>query len=219
MAGNLHRHHDHQERDFLPGVPVGWLTPLYDLIGTLAGTGREHRTLLRHAGIAPGDRVLEVGCGTGMLTVLAKKRHPDAELTGVDPDERALERARRKGGSLGIRFDHGYGQRLAYPDASFDRVLSAFMLHHLEGDDRDASLREVRRVLRPGGALYLVDLGGHVHETDGFRARRQLRSRMLHDNLGEAIPGSLRAAGFSQVDLLGSGVARLGPVSHYRALR
>jgi hypothetical protein len=80
-------------------------------------------------------------------------------------------------------------------------------------------LREVRRVLRPDGALHLVDFGGRVCAEDGFAARRQLRSPMLRDNLGDAIPAALRAAGFTDCAELSSRISRFGRITQYRAPR
>lgn len=57
----------------------------------------------------------------------------------------------------GIRFEHGYAQRLPYSDGEFDRVLSSMMLHHLDADSKAAAAAEVFRVLRPGGRLHVVD--------------------------------------------------------------
>ena len=79
-----------------------------------------------------GGPVLEIGCGTGNLTILAKKTHPLIDVIGSDPDPLALKRARRKARRLGaIRFERGYAQRLPYADGEFDRVLSSMMLVNL----------------------------------------------------------------------------------------
>lgn len=157
-------------------------------------------------------------CGTGNLAILAKRLHPETEVTGIDPDSRALKRAKHKAGQeIPIRFDEGYGQHLPYPDASFDRVLSAFMFHHLEHDVKRRTLQEILRVLRPGGAVHLVDFGGRVTGADGFRARLQLCSTRLRDNIGDGIPSRLREAGFTDVAELEHRASRVGPVTYYRA--
>jgi ubiquinone/menaquinone biosynthesis C-methylase UbiE len=185
-----------------------------------AGSPRLHRQLVELADLRAEQRVLEIGCGTGNLTVLAKRRQPDAEVVGLDPDPRALARATGKAAGLGIRFDRGYSQALPYPDGSFDRVLSALMLHHLEGEARIRTAREALRVLRPGGALYLVDIGGRVSPSDGFAARRQLRSERLRPNLGDAVPQLLLGAGFAECVELTNLVGRLlGRSTFYRASR
>jgi ubiquinone/menaquinone biosynthesis C-methylase UbiE len=136
----------------------------------------------------PGDRVLDIGCGTGTFDTMLKQRYPGVEVTGLDPDPKALARARHKAeqARVSIRFDQGFANSLEYPAASFDVVFSSFMFHHLEGSDREKTLREVRRVLKPGGSFYLLDFevspSGHglfnlFHS--GERMRDNTESRIL----------------------------------------
>ena len=125
-------------------------------------TMRERRfkpELLDQAAIAPGQRVLDLGCGTGTLAVLAKEAVPDAEVVGLDGDPQILEQARAKSEAAGreVRFDHGYSTELPYEDASFDRVLSTLFFHHLTTNDTLTTLAEIVRVLRPGGELHIAD--------------------------------------------------------------
>ncbi len=153
-------------------------------------------------GLEPPDpftaRVLEIGCGTGNLALRAQRMHPNAEVVGIDPDPLALERARRKADRAGlpVRWDRGKGGELPYADESVDRVLSAFMFHHLDDAEKKSALAEVRRVLRPGGQLHLVDVAGHHH---GRAGRRMLRNEHLRDNAGEGIPNRMREAGLTDV--------------------
>jgi ubiquinone/menaquinone biosynthesis C-methylase UbiE len=142
--------------DFLPAMGHGPLW-LYDPLTRLLGVSRAHRRLLAHARIALRMRVLDIGCGTGNLTLLARRE--GGRVTALDPDPEALARAAAKAARAGldVQFDQGFAERLPYPDASFDRVLSAFMYHHVRPPARAAMLNEIRRVLRPGGALFLAD--------------------------------------------------------------
>jgi ubiquinone/menaquinone biosynthesis C-methylase UbiE len=141
---------------YLPAMGHGPLS-LYDPFTRLIRIPRVHRRLLKQAGLEPGMRVLEIGCGTGNLTLLAKRTAPGALVTGIDPDPHALARATTKAAGHEIHFDRGFAQRLPYVDGTFDRVLSAFMYHHVPAADRAAVLEEARRVLAPGGSLHLVD--------------------------------------------------------------
>jgi hypothetical protein len=122
----------------------------------------------------------------------------DALITQADlADPRALARAQRKAhGLTGIRFEHAYAQRLPYANGDFDRVLSSMMLHHLGDDVKARAAAEVFRVLRPGGSLHLVDIGGDITAHDGLAARLMIHNRHAADNLGDSIPRLLRAAGF-----------------------
>jgi len=149
------KHHPH---DYLPGAGHDALLPAYDLIARFLGLSSVHRALIEQAELNDCHRVLEIGCGTGNLTVAVKRANPAVDVTGLDPDPLALDRAARKADSLtGIRFEHGYAQRLPHPDGEFDRVLSSMMLHHLDEEAKSAAASEIYRVLRPGGRLHLVD--------------------------------------------------------------
>ena len=159
-----------------PAMGLGWMLPCYDPMTAVLGIRTVYHRLLTHATIGPGDRVLDVGCGTGTLAVHTKQAHPEASVIGLDPDATALQRARRKAQKRGldVQFDVGYGGALPYPDASFDIVLSSFMVHHLVGAERERALTEILRVLTPTGSLHLVDFGR-----------------------GEDLAGDLRRTGFS----------------------
>src|SRR5262245_10801247 len=149
-------------RRFLPAAGRGWALPFYDLVVRLMGGDAARARLLDQAALEPGQRVLDLGCGTGTLLIEVKRRQPTVDAVGLDPDPAALARARRKAERAGVRvrLDEGFGDALPYEDSSFHRVLSSFMLHHLEPGTKAATLREAHRVLAPGGTLHLVDFGG-----------------------------------------------------------
>ncbi|WP_152363435.1 class I SAM-dependent methyltransferase [Microlunatus speluncae] len=194
----------HEHRHFIPAMGQQRLTGLYDLFGRLAGVSAMHRYLVDRAGIPADADVLEIGCGTGNLALLVKRRQSAATVVGLDPDHLALTNARRKSERhrLDVRFDHGYADELPYPDRSQDRVLSSLMFHHLEEDGKARALSEALRVLRPGGELHLLDFTGG----SGSRSRR-LPER-IRDNADDRIPERLRAAGFVDVTRTGTVSAR-----------
>ena len=209
------------ERPFLPGMSRTWLLPLYDPLTRLLGVQRVHRRLLDQAGVRPGQRVLEIGCGTGNLLLAAKQAQPAATAVGLDPDLTALARAARKARrrGLAVQLDRGYADQLPYADDSVDVVLSSFMLHHVPADQRGPAIREVQRVLRPGGALHLVDIDAASAPADGWIARRAHRHELTRENFGGGIPDLLRRAGFTDVRETGSDVRRhVGRFTFYRAV-
>jgi ubiquinone/menaquinone biosynthesis C-methylase UbiE len=201
------------ERAYLPAMGRAALLPLYDPLTHLLGVQTAHRRLLDQVGVEPGHRVLEIGCGTGNLLLLIGRAHPRTELIGLDPDPAALARARRKAGRAGldVRLDRGFADELPYPTASLDRVLSALMLHHLPPDEKQRALREVRRVLAPGGALHLLDLDG-----DAPHGHRRHRAR-LADNTASSIQALMAEAGFAEPVQTYRGRAPFGHYACYRA--
>lgn len=211
------KHHPH---DYLPAAGHDALLPGYDLLTRLFGFHRVHEKLMSQAELADGHRVLEIGCGTGNLSVRIKRAHPAVEVTGSDPDPLALKRAQRKAERMtGIRFERGYAQELPYADGAFDRVLSSMMLHHLGSEAKTAAAAEIFRVLRPGGRLHVVDMGGNMTARDGLAARLVMRSGHAAGNLGDAIPRLLRSAGFDCTEVATQRHRFVGRLTYYRAIR
>ena len=183
------------DRNYLPAAGHDLFLPLYDVVAKILGVDRARRTLLDQAALKPGNQALEIGCGTGSFLLMLKRHFPQVEFTGLDPDPKALARAKKKAERAGISFcfDRGFADSLPYPAASFDAVFSSFMFHHLEAANREKTLREVRRVLKPGGIFYLLDL----EISDSSRGFCLFHSReLLRDNTEERIISILRAAGF-----------------------
>jgi ubiquinone/menaquinone biosynthesis C-methylase UbiE len=187
-----------EQREFLPALRFRSLTGLYDPL--IAITTRERATkgrLVELAGLADGQRVLDVGCGTGTLALLAKAASPGADVVGIDADPEMLEQARRKPGAGEIRFDQGMADQLPYEDARFDRVLSSLMFHHLPRRIKEGAAREIVRVLRPDGQFHLADFGppGDPFMWGLSRLVRYGDGRSTVDNFAGALPEILRAAG------------------------
>ena len=135
----------------------------YDLLAWLLTLGRERalrERLVDIARLAPGEMVLDVGCGTGSLAVTAKRRvGPAGRVRGVDASSEMIEQARAKAAKAGldVAFDVARAAALPVPDASVDVVLSTLMLHHLPAAVRERFAGEIRRVLKPGGRVLAVD--------------------------------------------------------------
>jgi ubiquinone/menaquinone biosynthesis C-methylase UbiE len=208
-------------RTYLPAAGHAWALPLYDPIVKLFGGEAARRTLVEQAALRSGLRVLDLGCGTGGLALLIKRRHPDVHVVGLDPDPRALARARRKAGRAGIdlQLDQGFGDTLPYPDSCFDRVVSAFVLHHLPGAERGSTLREARRVLGPEGALHLLDFGGPAEAAGGVLSNWFHAGHRLRDNFGDTIPALMREAGLADAQMVSHRRMLFGHIAYFRASR
>lgn len=218
---------NHPKRSFLPAAGHDLLLPLYDPFVTLMGGDRARRDLVLQANITSGQRILDIGCGTGTFAVMLKRSQTDVEVIGLDPDTKALRRAgvkaRRAGVSL--QLDRGFADALPYPEDSFDRVFSSFMFHHLEEQNRERTLREVARVLKPGGSFHLLDFtgdhkhGSHGPSSHGFVNRLIHSSDQLRDNSDTRIIELMQRAGFSKAETTKHGRMFLGLLhtSYYRA--
>lgn len=208
------------QRAFLPAAGRDIFLPLYDPITRLLGVDTAREALLAQAQLQPHQRVLDIGCGTGTLAVLIKRRQPTADVIGLDPDPKALARARRKAERAGvtIRFDHGFSDALGYPDGAFDRVFSSMMFHHLRAESKPKTLGEIRRVLRPGGRLELLDFAGPHSSPRGWLARLIHSHEELKDNDEDRVLALIRDAGFSQAKPTRGWETLFGRLAFYQAV-
>lgn len=209
----------HANRTYLPAAGLDLFLPLYDPLVRLLGADRARGRLCDQASVQPHHRVLDIGCGTGTFAVALKCSLPSVEVIGLDPDPKALARSRRKAerAAVSIRFDLGFANALPYPDAHFDRVFSSLMFHHLPHDTKLATLREVRRVLTPGGSLHLLDFeqeGPHSHNP---LARWLHASKRMHDNRRERILEWMHEAGLVEPRVLDSETPIFGKIIYVTA--
>jgi ubiquinone/menaquinone biosynthesis C-methylase UbiE len=150
--------HTQDETPETKGVVVHWATPYDLLFDRFLRPSQPSIGIL--AQVKPGNRVLDVGCGTGGLAIAAQKwAGPDGQAVGIDPSPEMIQRACRNAerARSAAKFETGVAERLPFPDGSFDVVLNRLMLHHLPGDLKPRALAEMRRVLKPGGVCLVVD--------------------------------------------------------------
>lgn len=107
-------------KTYIPAAGSDWLLPLYYPLTKLSGLEKARRVLLDQAALRPLARVLGIGCGTGSFSILIKRLHPDVEVVGLDPDPKALVRARRKStrAAVSIESDQGFSDSLPYDDVN-----------------------------------------------------------------------------------------------------
>jgi ubiquinone/menaquinone biosynthesis C-methylase UbiE len=205
---------------YIPALSFRWLTPLYDpLLKWVMGEESFKRNLLMQAKIRPGMNVLDLGCGTGTLTLMVKRAHPDVNITGLDGDPQVLEIAREKSRGLQIQWDQGFVTALPYPDSVFDMVVSSLVIHHLDTDDKQRALAEIYRVLKPQGELHILDFGAPHSFSARFMTIFMRRLEKAADNFAGLILQFIAEAGFSSVRETEHFITVFGPLSLWRAIK
>jgi arsenite methyltransferase len=144
-------------------VEVGWM-----LYSSRVAKLRMRALIIDALGLNGSERVLDVGCGRGLLLIEAAKRLPEGEAVGLDVwsardlsgnrPETALQNARLEGVEKRIRLETGDMRKMPFAEASFDAVVASLAIHNVSGrEGRSAAVREIARVLRPGGHVALLD--------------------------------------------------------------
>lgn len=209
---------------YIPALRFRWLTRFYDpLVATLLREEQFKQRLVEQAGLKPGYRVLDLGCGTATLTIMLKSACPGANVVGLDGDPEVLAIARKKVAAASVDVELYQGMAFAPPFAprSFDRVVSSLVFHHLTTADKRRTFAKVRELLRPSGELHMADWGQAqnalmrvaflgVQLLDGFRT--------TSDNAhGRLIP-FMQEAGFTSVAETCRYLTPFGILSLYRAV-
>lgn len=192
-----------RKNDYIPAFGVDWLTPLYDPMQRwIMQEDHFKRDLVQRNALEPGQRILDLGCGTGTLTLMLKQAQPDAEIVGLDGDGHVLARAKTKStlANEQVLWAQGLAFELPSPDQTFDRVVSSLVFHHLTHENKQRAFTETFRVLRPSGELYVLDFG--QPRTSFAKAMALFLSHFeeVADNLNGLLPGMMSAAGFDQVE-------------------
>jgi ubiquinone/menaquinone biosynthesis C-methylase UbiE len=212
MAHQTHSHSGEQPVQ-TEGKLIRW-APYYDFmvnVTTVGHAGMLRRMTVDNAQIQPGNTVLDVGCGTGEVALLAKTRTNAGQVHGIDPAPEMIAVARSKAArrKLEIDFRVGVIEALPFPDASMDVVTSSLMMHHLPEDLKVRGLAEVYRVLKPGGRLLVADFMQPSHSILGHLMMVFTRHQGVENGL-EELQKLLQEAGFSQVGQLKGNVLVIG---------
>jgi ubiquinone/menaquinone biosynthesis C-methylase UbiE len=177
----------------------------YDLFIRLFLLGQERalrEATVAMAGVKPGDKVLDVGCGTGSLALAAKRRVGTAgQVQGIDAAPEMIEVAARKSAQAHaeVVFQVGLIERIPFPDNSFDVVLCSLMLHHLPDDLKQRAFVEIYRVLKPGGHFFAVDFDPSSRSPIHRLATHLVGHGMIEKGMDDLIPKML-AARLSQTE-------------------
>ena len=202
------------------GRVIHWANRYDRLVGVLM-LGKEdaiRRMTLQLAKVSSGEKVLDVGCGTGSLTIMAKgEAGPTGEVSGIDPAPEMIEIARSKaaGAGVDVAFQVGTIEALPFPDGTFDVVLSSLMVHHLPDDLKKTGFGEVHRVLKPSGRFLIVDIEPSGLPLLGALFTHLIGHGRMRGNITR-LPEMLREAGFTQVE---TGRTAFSPISFALAVR
>ena len=206
----------------IPPLRFAALTRVYDraIAVTLPGESFRER-LTDQLALQPGERLLDLGCGTGAMALRLARDAPDAEIVALDPDAKALEIAREKAARahVSVSWHECLPWNAPFADGSFDRVASSLVLHHLGPADKRRALVCARRWLRPGGEIHIADWGRAenalmrgaflpVQLLDGFETTAE--------NVSQGLVPALVEAGFLEVEETLRQRTALGTLCLYR---
>ena len=186
------------------GATIQW-TSQYDVFANLMGLGVDgsnSRMIIEMARIKPGDKVLDVGCGTGDLTLTAKKyAGSSGSAYGIDASPEGVDLARKKAERSGAKavFEVGLIEKIPYPDAAFDVVISRLVIHHLPDDLKHQGFAEIFRVLKPGGLFFLADFKPPTNRVLAHVISALIGHGMMLQSNVWGIPPLLRETGFIEV--------------------
>jgi len=191
------------------GLLIPWAA-FYDTVVWLLSLGKGQairQATAKLAQIKPGDRVLDVGCGTGDLTLAAKVlAGPTGQVYGTDASAAMIDLARRKATRAGVdvTFQVDLIESITFSDNQFDGVLSSLMMHHLPDDLKRQGLAEIYRVLKPDGRLLIVDMessssGSVIQRFSDLMIQLHGGHTAMENNVQKLIP-FMETAGFTSVE-------------------
>lgn len=193
----------------IPALSFDVLTPLYDVLLELTGYGSKlKKKVLARAHLRDGQSLLDVGCGTGTLVLLARKRLPRSRIVGIDADEKILRivQSKIRKSDACVELVTASAEQLPFPAETFDAVVSVLVFHHLPTIVKRRAIREVFRVLKHDGRFLLADFG--IPRSTLFRffvslvkLLRLPEAKTMQDNLEGKIPLWLGEVGFRVTEL------------------
>lgn len=191
---------------YIPPATWSVLTPFYDFICTTLNLGKRFKLkVLKAVEIKEEDLVADVGCGTGIFLKIAKEKYPKTRFVGIDPDAGtlAVAKGRFTRSNLQIELKQAFAESLPLHNESVDTCFSTLTLHHMPNEIKLQAIKEMHRVLKPGGVAVIADFG----ESRNLFLRKLLffeKMEYLEGNLKGLIPIYLREAEFRQVEVIGT---------------
>ncbi|MFH0783551.1 MAG: class I SAM-dependent methyltransferase [Pseudomonadota bacterium] len=193
------------------GRTLNYAASVYDVLEPLCLLSKQaeyDNTLIATLKPGPADRILDVGCGTGLLCQKISELLDPGQggcITGIDAAGKMIEAARKKRGTVHCRFEAMAAERLDFPDGSFDGVISSLFYHHVPLDLKEKSLQEAYRVLKAGGKLVIADMHKPTTFMGGLishASRWLLLQPQIGENIRGMLPELIHGAGFLQPQIV-----------------
>ena len=215
------------DTEFTPALGDHRLTRLYDLaIALLTREGVWRRHLVTQIAPTSSDRILDVGCGTGSLAILLKRRSPDTDIIGLDPDPVVLAQARKKAYKQGftIEWRNGFlSDDLVEQSRPSSKVVSSLVFHQTPLEEKQQIFAKMHALLEPGGSLHIADYGLQSSKLMRLLFRRTVQTidgiEDTQPNADGVLPGLMDMAGFADVTETEVIPTLTGSISLYRARR
>jgi ubiquinone/menaquinone biosynthesis C-methylase UbiE len=193
------------------GRTLDYAAGIYDIFEPMLLYGRENEInslLIGLLQLEPFHKVLDLGCGTGVLTRMIGDRlsgESGGLSMGIDAAGKMIEAARKKRGSDTSRFEVAAAESLHFEDESYDSVISSLFFHHIQLDLKKRALSEAYRVLKHGGRLVISDM--HTPTTfigalTSHISRWLLLQPQIGENIRGVLPGLIEEAGFTRPELI-----------------
>jgi ubiquinone/menaquinone biosynthesis C-methylase UbiE len=190
------------------GISLDVLSDYYDLL-TFTEKSKFRRKQIALMDIHKGEKVLDVGCGTGALSILSKIAVGESgQVEGIDLASKMISKSQHKArkANLKINFKTASVSDLPYPDNLFDLVISSMMFHHLPVDVKKKGLNEIYRVLKDKGRFFLCDFGSPHILTIPFMYLMLIWISPTRFQLFGRLPGLIRECQFKNIELKKKGL-------------
>ena len=210
------------EQTYIPALRYNWLTRFYDTVLTITFPEKKiKQALIEQAKFTANEKVLDFGVGTATLSLMIKKQFPFLNITGIDVDKNILAIAAKKA-NTDVELVQYNGSHIPLHDAHIDKVVSSLVFHHIPTQNKKAVLKEIYRVLKPGGELHIADFGKarSIYAKVAFAIFRRLDGEEnTRVNSRGQLPQFIEEAGFKNVEETKYFNTLFGTIKLIRAVR